>query len=238
MIDAQGKGADPYQGGSGGDDGDRKNGETNGGAIGGANGETSGGNGTRRERREQTRAALLDAAERLWGERGIHGASLDDIAAAAGLTKGAVYSNFSGKTDLLLALLERWTVHLTGTEVYAELNDPALPPEERFERAGRAYARCLGGDAARPPALLLLEFWLYGMRDHAAGRRMAGWYAERRARLARGLRETEGLPAQDRAALTVALDFGLTLQHLLDPDRVPADLYTQGLRLLLGRTLT
>ncbi|WP_243717763.1 TetR/AcrR family transcriptional regulator, partial [Actinomadura sp. KC345] len=67
----------------------------------------------RGDRREQTRTALLTAAERLWAERGIHGASLDDIAAAAGLTKGAVYSNFAGKTDLLLALMERFTTDRT-----------------------------------------------------------------------------------------------------------------------------
>ncbi|WP_243717523.1 TetR/AcrR family transcriptional regulator, partial [Actinomadura darangshiensis] len=75
----------------------------------------------RRDRREQTRTALLTAAERLWAERGIHGASLDDIAAAAGLTKGAVYSNFAGKTDLLLALMERITSDRTRPDVCDEL---------------------------------------------------------------------------------------------------------------------
>ncbi|MEW2355152.1 helix-turn-helix domain-containing protein [Spirillospora sp. NPDC029432] len=223
MIDAQSKGADPYEGGSGEDHHRRANGRSN---------------GVRRERREQTRTALLGAAERLWAERGIHGASLDDIASAAGLTKGAVYSNFSGKTDLLLALLERWTAQLNGPETYAELRDPAVPPEERFERAGRAYARCLGGENARLLALMLMEFWLYGMRDYTAGWRVAEWYAERRTTLARNLREVDGLRAQERATLAVALDFGLALQHLLDPDRAPAELYSQGMRMVLGRALT
>ncbi|TDB84388.1 TetR/AcrR family transcriptional regulator, partial [Actinomadura sp. KC216] len=75
----------------------------------------------RRDRRDETRTALLTAAERLWAERGIHGASLDDIAAAAGLTKGAVYSNVAGKTDLLLALMERFTSDPTHTDVCEEL---------------------------------------------------------------------------------------------------------------------
>ena len=57
---------------------------------------------SRQERRARTRAALLDAAERLWAERGIRGASLDEIAARAGLTKGAVYSNFASKAELVL----------------------------------------------------------------------------------------------------------------------------------------
>ncbi|MFI0357810.1 TetR/AcrR family transcriptional regulator [Actinomadura sp. 9N407] len=224
MIDAQGKGADPYEGGSGGTGGERR--------------EPGGRLGSRRERREQTRTALLGAAERLWAEHGIHGASLDDIAAAAGLTKGAVYSNFAGKTDLLLALLERWTAEMAGTEIYAELRDPTVPPEERFERAGKAYARCMSGDNARLLALLIVEFWLYGMRDYAAGWRIADWHAERRANLTRSLREVDGIRAQDRATMAVALDFGLALQHLLDPERVPAELYATGMHLVLGRSLT
>ncbi|MFI6522348.1 TetR/AcrR family transcriptional regulator [Spirillospora sp. NPDC050679] len=194
--------------------------------------------GGRRERRERTRAALLAAAQRLWAERGIHGASLDDIAASAGLTKGAVYSNFAGKTDLLLALLERYTEERLGGEVCDELRDAARPPDERLERVGKAFARRLSGDDSRLPALLLMEFWLYGMRDYAAGWRIADWYAERRGHLAQCLGDVEGVAAADRATLAIALDFGLAFQHLLDPERVPADLYTTGLRLLLGRSVT
>ena len=225
---------------------------------------------SRRERRERTRTALLVAAQRLWAERGVHGASLDDVAAEAGLTKGAVYSNFTGKTDLLLALLERWTGAGIGTETYTDLTGhPAdgrgrtgtdtdtgadtdtttgsAPDEpygsgeesadERFERAGHAYARRMSGEAARLVALLLVEFWLYGMRDPRAGERLADWYAERRAVLAEDLRDTGGISATDRAALAVALDFGLAMQHLLDPDRVPAELYAHGMRLVLGKAV-
>ncbi|MFG2002646.1 TetR/AcrR family transcriptional regulator [Spirillospora sp. NPDC048911] len=193
----------------------------------------------RQERREITRSSLLGAAEKLWAQRGIHGASLDDVASAAGLTKGAVYSNFAGKTDLLLALLERYTHERIGTDVCDELRDPEHSLEERFERAGQAYARRLAGEDARLLALLLVEFWLYGMRDYAAGWRLADWYAERRESIARGLRlgETDGVSRHDRAALAMALDFGLALQHLLDPDRAPAELYATGMRLLLGDAL-
>ncbi|XVQ12099.1 TetR/AcrR family transcriptional regulator [Spirillospora sp. CA-255316] len=259
MIDAQYRGADPGEGG--GTSGSTSGGASDPGTAGttgtgtnntgtgttGANDTGTGGGGTRRERRERTRAALLGAAQRLWAERGVHGASLDDVAAEAGLTKGAVYSNFTGKTDLLLALLERWTGAGIGTETYTELTDaepagaePAgnsRSPEERFERAGHAYARRMSGEGARLLALLLVEFWLYGMRDGRAGERLSDWYAERRAGLAEDLRDTDGITATDRAALAVALDFGLAMQHLLDPDRVPAELYAHGMRLVLGRAV-
>ncbi|GAA2634057.1 TetR/AcrR family transcriptional regulator [Actinomadura fulvescens] len=195
--------------------------------------------GRRRERREITRTALLGAAERLWAERGIHGASLDDVASSAGLTKGAVYSNFAGKTDLLLALLESYTRDRIGTDVCDELRDADRSTDKRFERAGHAYARRLAGEDARLLALLLVEFWLYGMRDFAAGWRLADWYAERREAIARGLKlgQADGVAAHDRAALAMALDFGLAFQHLLDPERVPAQLYATGMRLLLGDAL-
>ncbi|GGQ18754.1 AcrR family transcriptional regulator [Actinomadura coerulea] len=200
--------------------------------------------GARRDRREQTRAALLAAAERLWAERGIHGASLDDIAAAAGLTKGAVYSNFAGKTDLLLALMEHITSDRTRPDVCDELRAAA----EDADRTGRPSRRD-SDEAPRRLALLLVEFWLYGMRDYAAGWRIADWYAERRERLARELAPADGpasegpadgpapgeLAPGDRATLTMALDFGLAFQHLLDPVRVPADLYRTGKTLVQGR---
>ncbi|MBO2452207.1 TetR/AcrR family transcriptional regulator [Actinomadura barringtoniae] len=193
--------------------------------------------GRRQERREHTRSALLGAAQQLWAERGIHGASLDDVAAAAGLTKGAVYSNFAGKTDLLLALLERYTHDRIGTEVCDELRDTERPLEERFERAGQAYAARLETEDARLLALLLVEFWLYGMRDFAAGWRISDWYAERRAYIARGLAETDDVSSHDRATLVMALDFGLAFQHLLDPDRVDAKLYATGMRMVLEHSL-
>ena len=64
---------------------------------------------SRAERKEMTRELLLDAAIEVFAEKGYHGASLDDVAEAAGFTKGAVYSNFTRKSDLFRALCERET---------------------------------------------------------------------------------------------------------------------------------
>ena len=60
-----------------------------------------------KEEAAQTRAALLDAAEQLFAERGVSRTSLADIAAAAGVTRGAVYWHFRNKSDLYTALHER-----------------------------------------------------------------------------------------------------------------------------------
>jgi AcrR family transcriptional regulator len=188
----------------------------------------------RRDRRGNTRTALLDAAERLWAERGIRGASLDDIAAAAGLTKGAVYSNFAGKIDMLFALFERHAQRQSRSTVGWCLRESERSLEDRLEQE---YERKLGSEEARLMALLKVEFWLYGMRDFSAGWRVADWYDTRRNRLAEmlveKLTETDEMSALDRATLAMAIDTGLMFQHMLDPERVPARLYASGLRLVL-----
>ncbi|GLY76693.1 TetR family transcriptional regulator [Actinoallomurus iriomotensis] len=190
---------------------------------------------SRQEKRAQTREALLDAAERLWAKHGIRGASLDEIAASAGMTKGAVYSNFAGKTDLILALLERYTQLEFGRRTSSTLRDQGRPRADRCADAGRHYASRLSAEETRMKALLLMELWLFGMRDFSAGWRIADWYQSHREGLAAGLRAGgDDLSAADRASLAMAIEFGLALQHLLDPDRVPAELYGPGMDLVLG----
>src|SRR5919198_1904523 len=53
------------------------------------------------------RELIVEAAGRLFGERGYDGARLDDVAAAAGVTKPVLYRHFDSKRDLYLALLAR-----------------------------------------------------------------------------------------------------------------------------------
>ena len=59
-----------------------------------------------------TRAALLDAAEHLFQAHGVSGTSLNDIALAAGASRGAVYWHFKDKADLFNAMMERVTLPL------------------------------------------------------------------------------------------------------------------------------
>src|SRR5438132_577406 len=59
-----------------------------------------------RPRRDETRDKLFEAAARIFEEQGIGGASIEAIAAAAGFTRGAFYSNFESKDELIIAMLE------------------------------------------------------------------------------------------------------------------------------------
>src|ERR1019366_1216248 len=60
---------------------------------------------TRRPKREVVRRRLLDAALEVFAERGFDTSNLDQVAAAAGLSKGAIYSNFTSKDDLFYTMM-------------------------------------------------------------------------------------------------------------------------------------
>ena len=59
---------------------------------------------TPERRRELTKTALVEAAADVFAKRGFEGASLEEIAEAAGFSRGAIYSNFGSKEDLMLAV--------------------------------------------------------------------------------------------------------------------------------------
>ena len=61
---------------------------------------------TQAERTAATRGALIDAARRLWSERGYADVGTPEIAAAAGVTRGAMYHQFADKSALFLAVAE------------------------------------------------------------------------------------------------------------------------------------
>lgn len=61
----------------------------------------------RLEMMEETRAKLIEAARKAFAEKGYANASMDDLTAAAGLTRGALYHNFGDKRGLLQAVVDR-----------------------------------------------------------------------------------------------------------------------------------
>ena len=77
-----------------------------------------------------TRNNLLDAAEQLFQSRGVSHTSLNDIATAAGTTRGAIYWHFKDKADLFNAMMERVTLPLEQTLVVAYVEQSAHPVAE------------------------------------------------------------------------------------------------------------
>ena len=89
--------------------------------------------------RQRKRDEVLASARRLFLERGFAGASVDDIAAGANVSKATVYSNFRDKDDLLLALIEQ--VSDAAGEIVARTLSPldeAGDLEPRLRRVGSA----------------------------------------------------------------------------------------------------
>jgi AcrR family transcriptional regulator len=177
---------------------------------------------------------LLDAAETLFGDRGIHRSSLDEIAAAAGLTKGAIYANFGSKKDLITAILAR-KLSNDGTEP----TPPSTSLAAWADRLGESYESGVTSPDIRRFAMAFVELWLYGMRDDAVRGPVLQWFRTVRASNAKEVTEIAGddlpLPADQLAALLLALDIGVGLQLWLDPEAVRPETYTAGVKAILGR---
>lgn len=93
---------------------------------------------------QATRASLLDAAEHLFQSRGVARTSLNDIALAAGTSRGAIYWHFKDKADLFNAMMERVTLPLEQTLALADLErtqDPVSQLRHAFLQALRLIAR-------------------------------------------------------------------------------------------------
>lgn len=198
---------------------------------------------TPEKRRELTRAHLLAAAAEVFAERGFHGATLDQIADAAGFSKGAVYSNFESKDELFLALIQEQGEAMV--QAYAEVEERLagqdISPAQRIAAMADVYMRD-GGDLTQSWALMT-EFDLYALRNPEVRRRLVeGGRAMHQ--LVVDLVHRHGddvgidpaLPAEQVATLYTAIFMGLWRQRALDPDSVPDDLAAEAV-VLVGQAV-
>lgn len=197
---------------------------------------------TPERRRQQTRDHLLQAAARVFAERGFHGASLDEVAAAAGFTKGAVYSNFESKEDLFLALLESRYVENMAT-LRGALDASGEHPEEHLSDFAALLETQFAGGPESWEALFL-EFCVYALRHEPARERLASFFAGDVAEVA-GLIEEERTrrgerawePAAHVAVIVTALSRGLNLLRAVAPDAVDQDVLESAMT-FVARALT
>jgi AcrR family transcriptional regulator len=192
---------------------------------------------TREQSRANTRERLLSAARSVFARAGFHGASVDEIASEAGFSTGALYSNFDGKEDLFLVLMER------EIDAHAQEIVDAVRANASIAERARGGARQWMTMIEREPELLLLfmEFWAYGVRDPEVRPQVAERFAQMRAVLtqliADGVREFElelSLPAEQLAIAIDALADGIARQKLADPRAVPDELMGSVLSLLFA----
>lgn len=175
---------------------------------------------SRAEQNDRNRALLLDAARRVFLERGYYAATLDQIADEAGFSKGAVYSRFASKADMFLELLEdriaeraaqnaRLAAELAGTGNFAAVLDLS----ERAERGAPRWR------------LLVTEFRVHAARDPGLNRRYADLHAQAVDGVARVFAEVskegaQGLPVPPRqlAELWLTIETGRALEQIANPD--------------------
>lgn len=185
---------------------------------------------------ELNRDRVLGAARRVFLARGYGGATIDAITEEAGFSKGVVYSQFSSKADLFLALLQQ------RVETLADQNDQIVREHSGLDamlalfRAGEQRTRDQAGWAR-----LLIEFRLVAARDPELNRRYAATHEQTVTRLAAALEmavETwrSPLPPRVVAQLTLAVVSGLTLERAVDPTALPAPVVESVLTDLLRLT--
>ncbi len=190
---------------------------------------------TREQSRANTRERLLRAARSVFARSGFHGASVEEIASEAGFSTGALYSNFNGKEDLFLELMEREI-----DEHAREISDAVRTRASMAERAtggARQWMTMIERD--REVLLLFMEFWAYGVRDAQVRPKVAAQFAQMRKLLTRLIAEGArdfalelDIPAEQLAVAIDALADGIARQKLADPDAVPDELMGRVLSLM------
>ncbi len=190
---------------------------------------------TRERRLEHTRTLLLDAAEELFARKGLSGAALEEIADAAGYTRGAIYAHFGSKEELFLAVIERQRQRFLDGFADVILSSHRLDEVNLDELANRW--RDLMSKAGADQAALGHEFTLFLLRNPEARERLSAqrletvrWLSEYLtegvARLGGALR----IPAPTMARVLLATNEGITLASQLDGE----DLYRAWLEMIIS----
>jgi AcrR family transcriptional regulator len=182
-----------------------------------------------RPTRWETRARLFEAAAGLFEARGVGGASIEAIAEKAGFTRGAFYSNFDDKDELIIAMLED---HLEQSarrnlELLAEQRKPAA-----FLAALAAADRSQQDPLGRSP-LLHIELVLYAARAKENRPELAERLRSRHDVVAQIVEETSRAAGRSDldpswiASMLLALEDGFRLHRLIDPETTPESSFVQ-----------
>ena len=178
-----------------------------------------------RPTRDDTREKLFEAAARVFEEQGIGGASIEAIAAAAGFTRGAFYSNFTSKDELIIAMLED---HVE--QSIRRIHDLLARHKNLadFLEALKTMDRSQQDPLGRSP-LLHMEMILFVARAEKRRPELAKRLRARRKLVAdiiettaKNSGRTTILDPGWAGALVLALEDGVRLHRLIDPETTPS----------------
>ncbi len=189
-----------------------------------------------RSQGREAREELLTAALRVFAGRGYSAAGVDEIAAQAGYSKGALYWHFSGKEEVLEALIDE-RIDAPMRDRFALL--ASAPPEQDMSvEATRAFAQQLREQ--REAMLLEREYWSLAIRDPELRTRYAERQTELRDTLAAAMEARARhlgtpeltMPAGDLARIVMSLIGGLAVDELIEPGSVRPELLGEALALV------
>lgn len=191
--------------------------------------------GVRHQRQRETRERLIGAARRVFARKGFDGASVPDIAEEAGVSTGAIYSNFSGKEELFLQMIAEIAQAgaLQRAAVLADQDDPT-DDDVVAEMAG-GWVRTL--DDQPELVLLMAEFWLYSVRRDQYRPLVAAFLDAVRGSFRETAVQMAKLDDGDASTLAAgiqALAYGYAMQHEADPDAVSAEQFVTAARWLVA----
>ena len=176
---------------------------------------------TREESKDQTRERLIEAARTMFVKKGYVATSVEDIAAAAGYTRGAFYSNFDGKSELLIELLRR--DHDRMHADYQSIMQDGGTRAEMESRVMAYYSQMFRHDECFP---LWVEAKLLASRDTKFRVRFNAFRNEKLEQIAtyiRAFSEQVGtalpLPAETLALGLVSLVDGIQFFRMCDPQQ-------------------
>ncbi len=180
---------------------------------------------SRADSRERTAQRLVDAAERLIARRGLDATSVEDIAEAAGFSRGAFYSNFRSKEDLFFEVLRRDQERTNAR--FARALDETLPLEQVQARIREIYAALYDdGDSF----MTWTEGRMLSARDARFRARLADLIAQRRDFVVRLIEylyrragATASLPLEALAMGLISLTEGVRLFVASCPHEMPRD---------------
>jgi AcrR family transcriptional regulator len=185
-----------------------------------------------RPTRDATCEKLFEAAARVFEEQGIGGASIEAIAAAAGFTRGAFYSNFNSKDELIIAMLEEHVEQSIRRNLDLLTRHKSLAD---FIDALKTMDRSRQDPLSRSP-LLHMEMILYVARAEQRRPELAKRLRARRKLIAdiveTTLKNSGKNPALNpawTAAIVLALEDGFRLHRLIDPETTPADSFLRAI---------
>jgi AcrR family transcriptional regulator len=195
---------------------------------------------TRRTPRAEVRDRLLRAASTVFAERGFAGATMQQVAATAGFTTGALYSNFASKDDLFFELFGREvTGRIAAVRAVLGQADLSVINDATALAAGQHLTAAMQQN--REWQLLFTEFWLRAARDAQLRER---WVEKRRDYHQQLIELADealtgwgaGAAVSSRTLMftMLALNNGLAIEELVDPGSVPADTIGTVLVRLLG----